>query len=211
MERIFAIGDIHGCYEKLCALLEMIPIDWLRDRLLFIGDYIDRGPSAFDVVEHLLGLQARYPQTIFLKGNHEEMLADYLSGRDRMTYLYNGGRQTLESYLSRAKASAEHPIPPEHMQFFQGLALYHETDDCIFVHAGLRHGLPLNRQSPDDLLWIREKFIHCPDPYDKRVVFGHTPFEKPWVQPDKIGIDTGAVYGNLLTCVQLPEVVFFQA
>ncbi len=211
MERIFAIGDIHGCYDKLRTLLEAIPIDWSRDRLLFIGDYIDRGPSAFDVVEHLVGLQARHPQTIFLKGNHEEMLADYLSGRDRMTYLYNGGRQTLDSYLSRVKASAEHPIPPEHMHFFQGLALYYETADCVFVHAGLRHGLPLNRQSPDDLLWIREKFIHCPDPFEKRVVFGHTPFEKPWVQTDKIGIDTGAVYGNQLTCVQLPEVEFFQA
>jgi serine/threonine protein phosphatase 1 len=211
MERIFAIGDIHGCHEKLRRLLDMIPIDWSRDRLLFIGDYIDRGPGSFEVVDHLVGLKARFPQTIFLKGNHEEMLAEYLSGRDRMTYLYNGGRQTLESYLNRAGASARDPIPAAHMRFFENLALYHETADCIFVHAGLRHGLPLERQSPDDLLWIREAFIHCPDPFEKRVVFGHTPFEKPFVTADKVGIDTGAVYGNQLTCVQLPEEVFFQA
>lgn len=211
MERIFAIGDIHGCYEKLCRLLDRIPIDWSRDRLLFIGDYIDRGPACFEVVEHLVGLQTRYPQTVFLKGNHEEMLADYLAGRDRMTYLYNGGRQTLESYLGRASASAENPIPSAHLRFFESLALYHETADTVFVHAGLRHGVPLERQSPDDLLWIREKFIHCVQPFAKRVVFGHTPFETPFVTEDKIGIDTGAVYGNRLTCVQFPEVVFFQA
>jgi serine/threonine protein phosphatase 1 len=211
MERIFAIGDIHGCYEKLCRLLDTIPIDWSRDRLLFIGDYIDRGPGAFEVVEHLVGLQARYPQTVFLKGNHEEMLADYLSGRDRVTYLYNGGRQTLESYLGRASASTANPIPSRHMRFFESLALYHETADAVFVHAGLRHGVALEHQSPDDLLWIREKFIHCAKPFEKRVVFGHTPFETPFVAGDKIGIDTGAVYGNRLTCVQFPEVVFFQA
>ncbi len=210
MERIFAIGDIHGCYDKLYRLLDIIPIDWAHDRLLFIGDYIDRGPGSYEVVEYLVGLKSRYPQTIFLKGNHEEMLADYLSGRDRVSYLSNGGRQTLESYLSRASAATVSPIPDAHMRFFENLALYHETADTVFVHAGLRHGLSLEHQSPDDLLWIREKFIHCPKPFEKRVVFGHTPFEKPLVAQDKIGIDTGAVYGNRLTCAQFPEVVFFQ-
>jgi serine/threonine protein phosphatase 1 len=208
VEHIFAIGDIHGCHRQLLDLLARIPIDWSRDRLVFMGDYIDRGPDSFEVVDHLIGLKACHPETVFLKGNHEQMLSDYLSGRDRMTYLYNGGQQTLDSYLKHAGANPAYPIPPEHLRFFEELRLYFETDDYIFVHAGLRRDVPLARQGADDLLWIREKFIHSDHRFGKRVVFGHTPFDEPLVEPNKIGIDTGAVYGNKLTCVQLPEETF---
>lgn len=208
MERIFAVGDIHGCYEKLLDLLAQVPLDWSRDRLVFMGDYIDRGPHSYEVVEHLIGLQEQHPEIVFLKGNHEQMLADYLEGRDRMLYLYNGGQQTLESYLRRS-GPGEHPIPPRHRRFFSGLRLYYETPDYIFVHAGLRRGAPLPEQVPEDLLWIREPFIESSESFGKRVVFGHTPFDRPLVQANKIGIDTGAVFGNRLTCVQLPDEIFF--
>jgi serine/threonine protein phosphatase 1 len=211
MKRIFAVGDIHGCHDKLRELMHRIPIDAATDTLVFIGDYIDRGPSSFEVVEYLVALKGRMPGTVFLKGNHEEMLADYLSGKDRMTYLYNGGQQTLESYLRQGGAGAQFPIPPHHMRFFETLVLSHQTEEFIFVHAGLRQGVPLEQQKQQDLLWIREKFVHSSYAFGKRVVFGHTPFEQPLVAPNKIGIDTGAVYGNKLTCVQLPELVFYQA
>jgi serine/threonine protein phosphatase 1 len=209
MGHLFDIGDIHGCYHQLIDLLGRIPIDWSRDRLVFMGDYIDRGPNSFEVVDYLVGLQARHRDIVFLKGNHEQMLADYLSGRDRMTYLFNGGRLTLESYLKHASPDAQYPIPPAHLQFFESLVMYFETENYIFVHAGLRQNLPLDQQSPEDLLWIREKFIHTKHSFGKRVIFGHTPLQEPLVQSNKIGIDTGAVYGNKLTCVQLPEELFY--
>ena len=147
MQRIFAVGDIHGCYDRLLALLDRIPLDWSRDQLVFMGDYIDRGPQSFEVVEHLIGLQELHPDIVFLKGNHEQMLADYLSGKDRMLYLYNGGQQTLESYLRRRRVRA-YPIPPGHRRFFDSLRLFHETDAFIFVHAGLRQGVPLASGNP---------------------------------------------------------------
>jgi serine/threonine protein phosphatase 1 len=211
VERIFAIGDIHGCYDPLVRLLGRIPIDWTRDRLVFMGDYIDRGPQSFEVIEHLIELQKRHPETVFLKGNHEQMLADYLSGKDRMTYLYNGGQQTLDSYLRNSSAPGRYPIPEAHLRFFESLQLMFETENYIFVHAGLRKGQPLENQRPEDLLWIRENFVDTRHSFGKRVVFGHTPFDEPRVEPNKIGIDTGAVYGNKLTCVQLPEEEFFFA
>lgn len=209
MERIFAIGDIHGCHDQLLDLLDRIPIDWTGDQLVFMGDYIDRGPKSFEVVDHLIGLQAQHPRIVFLKGNHEQMLMDYLSGKDRMTYLYNGGQQTLESYLKHAGPAAKYPIPDAHLRFFESLALFHEAENFIFVHAGLRQNVPMDQQGPEDLLWIRDKFIYTTQSFGKRVVFGHTPFDEPLVEPNKIGIDTGAVFGNKLTCLQLPEEKFF--
>jgi serine/threonine protein phosphatase 1 len=121
----------------------------------------------------------------------------------------NGGRQTLEDYLSHAGQNADSPIPEGHMAFFNRLRTSYETEDYIFVHAGLRPKVQLAQQSQKDLVWIRQKFIYSDYNFGKRVVFGHTPFNEPFVKANKIGIDTGAVYGNQLTCVQLPQVVFF--
>jgi serine/threonine protein phosphatase 1 len=211
MRKIFAIGDIHGCADKLKALMEKIPIDYERDTLVFIGDYVDRGPHTFEVVDYLVDFKNRHPNAVFLKGNHEEMLENYLQGTDRFTYLANGGQQTLDSYLMRADASERSPIPPDHLDFFKSLALFYRTDDYIFVHAGLRPRVPLEKQEPKDMLWIRDKFLSSRFDFGKRIIFGHTPFPEPCIRPNKIGIDTGAVYGNRLTCVQLPELLFFSA
>ena len=211
MKKIFAIGDIHGCYDQLKALVEKIPIDFSRDTLLFIGDYIDRGPHSAEVVDYLIQLKKRVKEVIFLKGNHEDMLDKFLSGDDRFTYLLNGGQQTLDSYLKKTVQPESFPIPPDHVEFFKSLRLYYETEEFIFVHAGLRPRTPLETQSAEDLLWIRNNFISTKYDFGKRVIFGHTPLKKPLVEPNKIGIDTGAVYGNALTCVQLPELVFFKA
>lgn len=209
MGNIYAVGDIHGCLDKLERLLAKIDPDPMRDQLIFLGDYIDRGPSSYEVVAYLISLKKRMPETVFLKGNHEEMFLQYLSGIERHLFLTNGGKATLDSYMKNKACADESLIPPDHLQFFSALGLYYQTGDYIFVHAGLREGVPLESQKSEDLLWIRDAFIASDYDFGKRVVFGHTPFSIPLVQPNKIGVDTGAVYGNRLTCVKLPEIVFF--
>ena len=209
MERIYAVGDIHGCYDKLLVLMGKLDIDFESDTLVFLGDYIDRGPQSFEVVAYLCDLKQRHANTIFLKGNHEEMLEKYLSGEDRITYLVNGGQQTLESYMNRPRPEGEPAIPSTHLEFFKSLRIYYETQNYIFVHAGLKNKVPLEKQKTEDLLWIRRRFIESKYDYGKMVVFGHTPLHEPLLLPNKIGIDTGAVYGNRLTCVRLPELVFY--
>lgn len=209
MDKIFAIGDIHGCFDKLERLIKKIDIDFDNDTIIFMGDYIDRGPDSFKVVEFLINIKKMCPNSVFLKGNHEVMLENYLSGKDMITFLQNGGRATIESYLIGSKNSTRFYIPPEHENFFNSLILYHETDQYIFVHAGLRKNVLLEKQTPDDLLWIRGSFIDSDFDFGKKIVFGHTPFTEPMINNYKIGIDTGAVYGNKLTCVKLPGPLFF--
>lgn len=209
MQKIFVIGDIHGCFGQLCALMDKIPINFSRDQLIFIGDYIDRGSGSIEVVDYLIDLKKQLPGTLFLKGNHEDMLVNYLDGSDRYTYLLNGGQRTLDAYLNYSNNPGGYPVPSAHLEFFNSLQLYYQTDNYIFVHAGLRKKVPLESQKKMDLLWIRDEFIYSDFDFGKRVIFGHTPFKEPLVQTNKIGIDTGAVYGNRLTCVQLPEIDFF--
>ena len=209
MNKVYAIGDIHGRFDMLSALMDKVNIDYDTDLLVFLGDYIDRGPDSFQVVDYLVNLKKRHADIVFLKGNHEEMLDRYLTGKDRLTFLYNGGQQTLDSYMRRPLSPDMPLIPTDHLDFFQSLQLYYETEEYIFVHAGLKKRVPLHKQKPDDLLWIRKKFIDTKYNFGKPVVFGHTPLPEPLLQQNKIGIDTGAVYGNKLTCVQLPDMVFY--
>ncbi len=211
--RIFAVGDIHGCYDKLVALMKTLP--WKKengDLLLFIGDYIDRGPNSRDVVQFLVELKKQGGDLVFLKGNHEKMLMDYyIHQKDQMLYVANGGAETIASYVEGGIGRKAFVLPEDHLEFLLGLKLYYETEDYIFVHAGLRDEIPLTQQSEEDLLWIREEFIYSMYEWGKRVIFGHTALETPFVTPGKIGIDTGAVYGNRLTAVELPKMRFYQA
>jgi serine/threonine protein phosphatase 1 len=209
MERIFAIGDIHGCFDKLIALMDIIDVDLDRDTLVFIGDYIDRGSQSKEVVDYLIDLSGQSGNVVFLKGNHELMLEEYLNGTNQFGFLVNGGLETLRSYANGGPSEETNPIPRTHLDFFRDLRIYYETDQYIFVHAGLKANVPLEEQNEWDMLWIREEFIYSDFDFGKRVIFGHTPFEKPIVFDNKIGIDTGAVYGNKLTCVELPAERFF--
>lgn len=214
MNKIFAIGDIHGCLEKLRELMDKTGIDYTRDTLVFIGDYIDRGSFSKEVVDYILRLRSKYENIICLLGNHEQMFLRYLEGIDEDLYLSNGGVNTLRSYeilLSDNAEKRKSKIPAAHRQFFESLSLYYETDEYIFVHAGLRPGLPLSDQEPHDLLWIRYEFMESGQNFGKTVVFGHTPLMSPLIDKNKIGIDTGAVYGGKLTCVELPQVKIYQA
>lgn len=211
MKKIYAIGDIHGCIDKLTDLMSKINVDLSRDTLVFLGDYIDRGRFSYEVVSYLIQLKKRAENVVFLKGNHEEMLEYYLRGKNKLAYLVNGGQQTIDSYLKQSSKTGKGVIPKEHQTFFQGLELYYETDEYIFVHAGLREKVTLADQTPEDMLWIRSQFIRSSFDFGKRIVFGHTPVPEPLVKPNKIGIDTGAVYGNKLTCVELPDLIFHDA
>lgn len=212
-QKIFAVGDIHGSFEKLRDLMKILP--WNRDRgdlLLFIGDYVDRGPRSREVVQFLVDLKKGGGNFIFLKGNHEKMLLDfYTEHKDQMLYVANGGAETIASYVEGAIGRKAFILPEDHLEFLVTLKLWHETEDYIFVHAGLRDGIPLEEQSEEDVIWIREDFIYSSYDWNKRVIFGHTALETPFVTPGKIGIDTGAVYGNKLTAVELPGMRFYQA
>jgi len=175
----------------------------------FLGDYIDRGPQSYEVVDYLITLKDTFNNLVFLKGNHEIMLLDYLKDVSRMMYLINGGRETLDSYYNNLEKTNPIVVPKEHLDFFNSLVLSHQTEDYIFVHAGLRPGIAVDDQVADDVLWIRDAFIQTDEDFGKRVIFGHTWFQQPFISPNKIGIDTGAVYGNCLTCVRLPDIAFF--
>lgn len=193
--RLLAVGDIHGCLDHLQRLITRVqPTE--ADRVVFLGDYIDRGPDGKGVIDFLIDFARRFPQTVFLKGNHEAMFLDFLAGRDQINFLYNGGATTLESYREEAGIR----VPKAHLDFLEGLRIFYETEHFIFVHAGLRPGLPPGKQQEHDLLWIRDEFIRSDYDWGKTVVFGHTPREEPLLTETRIGIDTGAVYGYVLTC-----------
>lgn len=213
MNKIFAIGDIHGCFDQLQKLINNLAIDRKYDTLIFIGDYIDRGSASKEVIDYVIGLRNEFDNVVFLMGNHEQMFLDYLGGKNEKMYLYNGGNATLLSYgisLSAMPHSKEAIIPLDHLLFFQSLLPYYKTEKYIFVHAGLIPGLSLSKQAVFDLLWIRQEFIYSDYDFGKLVIFGHTPFASPLVMSNKIGIDTGAVYGGKLTCVELPDATFHQ-
>ena len=220
-KKIVAVGDIHGMLFKLESLLDALPISWGSDLVIFLGDYIDRGPDPRGVVERLLELKREFGQNIrCLLGNHEYMFLNYLKRRGLMekipfeddltldaTFLITGGESTIDSY-SRENGCLV--VPEEHQEFFLGLEPMIEEGEYLFVHAGLRPEIPIHEQSIHDILWIRSEFIESDYDWGKMVVFGHTPFSSPLVQPRKIGIDTGAVYGGPLTAVILPNLKFIQ-
>lgn len=212
--RVFAIGDIHGCPRELEALLNHFTkraslLD--DDIVIFIGDYVDRGPDSCGVIELLLSFQEEHEQVVFLKGNHEDMFLGYLDlgGANEYDYLYNGGVACLESYGASPEAPLEEileHIPESHIDFLLGLKDWALLDDFIFAHAGVNPLKTLDEQTQEDLLWIRDEFITNVHAFEKTVVFGHTPYEHPLFHlPYKIGIDTGLVFGNRLTAVELTE------
>ena len=213
--RVYAIGDVHGCLDRLRAIHDLIaedlaarPVD--EAVLVHVGDYVDRGPDSAGVVA-LLAAGAPVPNvlTVNLMGNHEHMmLAALATGETETTELWlaNGGADTLQSWgVPRSAQPREWPtyLPMPHLMFLRDLALRHEVGGYLFVHAGIRPGIPLDRQSRHDLMWIREPFLSWSELFGPVVVHGHTPRQEPVVRPNRIGIDTGAVMGGVLTCVIL--------
>jgi serine/threonine protein phosphatase 1 len=211
------VGDVHGCALELERLLGAVA-PGADDRIVFLGDYVDRGPASRETVEYLLELERRLPATVFLRGNHEEMFCAYLGvgGANREAFFSNGGAQTLASYglpaatePLRERALAR--VPRDHLGFFARLVLHHTEDGFAFVHAGVRPGAPLAEQRREDLLWIREEFLLPDHGLDATVLFGHTPYRDVWFGSGrKIGLDTGCVYGGRLSCLDLTQGVLHQ-
>lgn len=214
--RIFAIGDVHGCADKLLRLVDRLPLDLERDTLVFLGDLIDRGPASKEVIETICRLQQQGLAVVALLGNHEYLLREYQDSGDTALLPYlraNGIEATLASYGSATQRGLSDLsfMPPAHRQLMNSLVPYWETDEYIFVHAGIMPGIPLVDHDLPTLCEKRGEFLTSEIQVGKRVIFGHTPFATPLLTPTKIGIDTGAVYGNLLTAVELPALRFYHA
>ena len=208
---LIAIGDIHGCVGTLDVLLEhLAPTE--DDHLIFVGDYIDRGPDSKGVIDRMLAL-AKSHRCTFLRGNHEAFMLTYLENRDFELWGMNGGVATLRSY---AEGEESFHIPEEHITFVQQTELYYDTPDFFFVHAGVRPELTIAENmaqcGEDVFLWEREH-LHALDyelAWEKTVVCGHTPKPEPLNRDKLIDIDTGCVYHmhphmGHLTAVRLPE------
>ena len=217
--RYFAVGDIHGCPEELGVLLEHLTAEegvGPSDCVVFIGDYIDRGPDSKGVVDRLLAFQQQIPHAVFLRGNHEDMLLSFLGFGGSMgeSYLFNGGDEFLRSYQAEGLTTAEEfftVLPKPHLSFYLNLESYIITPQFVFAHAGLNPRRDLRSQMDRDLFWIRDEFIHNVHRFERTVVFGHTPYENVLFHlPFKIGIDTGLVYGNKLSCVELVSSEIYQ-
>jgi serine/threonine protein phosphatase 1 len=210
MQKYFAIGDIHGCLDKLTALMRLIGAGD-DDTVVFMGDYIDRGPDSKGVVDYLLRLRKKRKRLVCLKGNHEWMFLNYLERREEEIFLGNGGRSTLASYgIPSDAADRKAMVPPAHMEFFRTLLPFYETEQYLFVHAGVRPGIAMEIQDPYDMMWIRHEFFQSDHGLEKTVIFGHTPFREPFLGEKMIGIDTAAFNDGPLTCLELPAMKFHQ-
>jgi serine/threonine protein phosphatase 1 len=202
----YAIGDIHGSCGKLRALLDHCRKHrgTAEYRVVFLGDYIDRGPNSREVVDLLIDTQSQAPDhAICLMGNHEDMLLSAVNDGDHELWLANGGATTLASYgVGRADA-----IPLTHLEWFHSLPLATADEKRFFVHAGVRPGVPLKQQREFDLLWIREPFLSDPRDHGLYVVHGHTPIRSgmPELRRNRLNLDTGAYFGGPLTAAVFDE------
>lgn len=221
-ELVYAIGDIHGRSDLLAGLLEEIEADAARHdaakkTLVFVGDYVDRGRDSCGVIEMLLKSLPQGFSVHFLKGNHEALLLDFLDDAHRLDHWrMNGGEETMVSYgvdVQRLRETQARPeawreafmaaLPTAHFDFLRHLRLQLPMGDYLFVHAGVRPGVPLDAQAENDLIWIRDEFLDATEPFGKVVVHGHTPTQAPVIRPNRIGIDTGAVFSGRLTALRL--------
>jgi serine/threonine protein phosphatase 1 len=218
--RIYAVGDIHGRADLLSELFMRIDDD-LKARptidsiQVFLGDYIDRGPNSRQVIDLLIARRRRR-DVLFLKGNHEDCALQFLSDPTVLpAWQSMGGVHTLLSYgvipARRDDHESQHKVstalreamPDSHRRFIGGLVLSFTCGDFFFVHAGVRPGIPLERQSQRDLLWIRDDFLLHEEGFGMVVVHGHTPIYKPEIRSNRINIDTGAYATGQLTCLVL--------
>lgn len=222
--RLYAVGDIHGRLDLLRQLHDMIARDAADARVrrkvvIYLGDYVDRGEESCQVIQFLMDEPLAGFESVHLCGNHEEMMLSFLSDTSvGPMWMYNGGDATLYSYGVGLQNGANveerqaimqrklrEALPDTHMQFLRNLRLYHIEGDYLFVHAGIAPGRPLDQQTTQDLLWIRNEFIQSDEDHGRCVVHGHTIMPMPDLRPNRIGIDTGAYFSGTLTCLVLED------
>lgn len=217
--RIYAIGDIHGRADLLSDIVDRIDEDARRrpiDRIIevYLGDYIDRGDHSRLVIDMLCHRLVQR-QAICLRGNHEAILEEFLDDPDVIHgWIRLGGLNTITSYGVQVPEVAQivpghlhrlfcETLPRTHILFLQCLRNLYRCGDYLFVHAGIRPGVPLDQQVQDDLVWIRDEFLSSRADHGLTVVHGHTPVTHPQVCNNRINIDTGAVFSGQLTCLVL--------
>lgn len=220
--RVYAIGDIHGRADLLRHLHGMIAQDLAaapveRAQVVYLGDYVDRGLESRQVVDMLLDEPLAGVERVHLMGNHEEVLLQFLDDTGvGPNWFFFGGDATLYSYrvsgaspaipadrLSKVQTDFRAALPERHLAFYRALGAMHQVGDYLFVHAGIRPGVPFAAQSPADLYWIRDEFLDSSANHGAVVVHGHTIAPEPVVRPNRIGIDTGAYASGRLTCLAL--------
>ena len=225
---IFAIGDIHGCLKQLVTLQDKIfnypQYNKEEDLLLYLGDYIDRGPSSKDVINHILQLQTEGIKSIFLMGNHEQFMIDFLFNKinNLSNWLMNGADQTFKSYdieiaefikdgfeddnVEKLRDIFLSKLTKEHVYFFNNLKLTYIMGDYLFVHAGINPEKSLSEQNKMDFLWARsDKFFDKNFEFEKIIVHGHSPEKEVINFPYRINVDTGSFFSGKLSCVCLND------
>ena len=217
--RIYAIGDIHGCAHLLDALTARIVADSAGAtgpcRIVYLGDYVDRGPDSKAVIDRLLAPPAGFACS-YLRGNHDQILLDFFLNPSVFRIWRDfGARETLMSYgvrpprfdddaaFAEARDALRQAMPPEHLAFLSSLELSLEIGGYFFTHAGVRPGIPLGRQSAQDLMWIRDDFLGARGNFGAVIVHGHTPMDQPSRTANRIGVDTGAYATGRLTAAVL--------
>ncbi len=220
---VYAIGDIHGradLLEKMHAAIvkDALDVRCQRKVVVYLGDYIDRGAQSKKVVDVLVDKPLAGFERYHLMGNHEAFLLEFLQDVEAGPgWFFNGGVATLASYgvkigrtdeltmdtLQRIQDEFKRKLPNTHSNFYRQLDFTRTEGDYFFVHAGIRPGVPLDNQTDEDMLWIREEFLGSDDDFGKIVVHGHTITWEPEIKPNRIGIDTGAFASGVLTALVL--------
>lgn len=231
IDRILAISDIHGCYEEFTELLDICAYDPLKDQLVLVGDYMDRGPKSRQVLEKIICLSEE--GAIVLRGNHCQMFLNWLHLQEEEhceRYFRNGGLETVQSYVGEEwfrEGSVSDRIQAaklfikdhyrHHIEFLESTKYWHEIGKYIFIHAGIDPKLADWRETdPHDMIWIRENFLAHPHPYDRTFIHGHTPSQylhdihDIYFGENKIGIDGACAYGGQLNCLEIQDGSFRQ-
>ncbi len=221
-QRVYAIGDIHGCHDLLCALLDRIEADRTDcdcARIVFLGDYIDRGPASAQVLAELMAYRPAQATVTYLRGNHEDALLRLLTDEDLhprhiRLWLDNGGREALTSWgiptalayggdEAAIRDALKLAVPSAQRAFLEATHFSHRIDDYLFVHAGIAPGVPLDAQKPADMMWIREDFLNSNARHGAMIVHGHSISPTVVERANRIGIDTGAYATGCLTALVL--------
>ena len=225
-DTVYVVGDIHGCHKELIHLQNKIEKDAKKRSgaklLIYLGDYVDRGPAVMDCIQSLIDFRPHDFSIIYLLGNHEQMLLDFLAEKKSSLYIWlgNGGLETLRSYGNKMDGYIDETmelqyderirdnflrlLPSSHKDFFHQLQLSYEWENYFFVHAGIDPDTPLHKQKKDTLLWTRDpKFLDSKKQFEKIIVHGHTPGNSIIRKNNRICLDTGVFFSGKLSCIKI--------